>query len=192
MRLQTIRPTLVATRAKYEPGAMSGRLTSQQVSSADAAALGVALGRDGVRAAGVIWLVVNAVNVLQAAGFATRPFAPWVNPALGVVISALAVPATWALIKLIHVRAGPLFVAGPLVFDLFVAFHVLVTYVFQIEWRDPVVPQIQAPYLTLFFGSILLMGLPTFRLDRRRWLVTVGTTVLLLAAMVYAMAMGVG
>jgi hypothetical protein len=136
--------------------------------------------------------VVNAVNLLQTTGFATRPFAAWVNPALGVLISALAIPATWALVRLVRLRAGALLVAGPLVFDLFVAFHVLVTYVFQIEWREPLVPEIQVPYLTLFFGSILLMGLPMVRLDRRRWLVTVGTTVLLLMAMIYAMAVGVG
>lgn len=152
----------------------------------------MALGAEGIWAAGVIWFVVNAVNVLQAVGFATRPFAPWVNPVLGVVISALAIPATWALVRLVQLRAGALLVAGPLAFDLFVAFHVLVTYVFRIPWRDPVVPEIQVPYLILFFGSILLMGLPMFRLDRRRWLVTVCTTVVLLIAMVYAMAMGVG
>jgi hypothetical protein len=171
---------------------VSGRPASRQGAAADAAALRIALGRDGVRAAGLVWLVVNAVNVLQATGFATRPFALWVNPVLGVVISALAVPVTWALVRLIQVRARLLLVVGPLVFDFFVAFHVLVEYVFHVPWRDPVVPQIQAPYLTLFFGSILLMGLPMFRLDRRRWLVTVCTTVVLLIAMVYAMAMGVG
>jgi hypothetical protein len=44
----------------------------------------------------------------------------------------------------------------------------------------------------LFFGSILLMGLPMFRLDRRLWLVTVTTTVLLLGSMGIAMRMGVG
>jgi len=41
------------------------------------------LGPAGLRAATVVWLVVNAVGVLQAIGFATRPFAPEVNPALG-------------------------------------------------------------------------------------------------------------
>jgi hypothetical protein len=51
---------------------------------------------------------------------------------------------------------------------------------------------ILVPYLLLFFGSILLMGLPMFRLDRRLWLVTVATTVLLLGSMVIAMRKGVG
>lgn len=143
-------------------------------------------------AAIVVWGVVNAVNVLQAVGFATRPFAPWVNPVLGLVIAALAVPATWALAVFIRHRAGWRHLAGPIAFDLFVVLKLWVDNLARIEWRDPVVPAIQVPYLTLFFGSIVLMGLPMFRIDRRRWAVTVVTTILLLAAMAYAMAMGVG
>jgi hypothetical protein len=150
------------------------------------------LGIESRRAVDVVWLVVNAVNVLQAIGFATRPVAPWVNAALGVVISGLAIPATWALLRLIRRRSDLHLAAGPLVFDLFVAFHVLVEYVLRIAWRNPVVPEIQIPYLGLFFGSIFLMGLPMYRIDRRRWLVTALTTSLLLLAMVYAIAMGVG
>lgn len=51
---------------------------------------------------------------------------------------------------------------------------------------------ILVPYLVLFFASILLMGAPMFRLDRRLWLVTVVTTVLLLGSMGIAMGTGVG
>ena len=51
---------------------------------------------------------------------------------------------------------------------------------------------ILVPYLVLFFGSILWMGLPMFRMNRRLWLVTVVTTVLLLGSMGFAMYMGVG
>jgi hypothetical protein len=143
-------------------------------------------------AALTVWGVVNGVNLLQAAGFVTRPFAPWVNPVLGLVIAALALPATWALSVFVRRGAGWRHLAGPIVFDLFVALMLWVDHLARIEWRDPVVPVFQVPYLTLFFASILLMGLPMFRIDRRRWAVTVMTTALLLAAMVYAMAMGVG
>jgi hypothetical protein len=48
------------------------------------------------------------------------------------------------------------------------------------------------PYLVLFFGAILLMGLPMFRMDLRLWLVTVATTILLLGSMGVAMYAGVG
>ena len=78
------------------------------------------LGVEGLRAALVVWLVVNAVNLLQSVGFATRPFAPEVNPVLGLVIAALAIPATWALLVFRRRRAGWLFLAGPLAFDAFV------------------------------------------------------------------------
>ena len=88
--------------------------------------------------------------------------------------------------------AGRRHVVGPLVYDVFVVLMLAVERVANVEWRDPVIPQILVPYLVLFFGSIMLMGLPMFRIDRRRWLVTVATTTLLLAAMLYAMAMGVG
>ena len=56
----------------------------------------------------------------------------------------------------------------------------------------PVRYDILVPYLVLFFGSILLMGLPMFRMNRQLWLVTVATTVLLLGSMVFVMYMGVG
>jgi hypothetical protein len=153
---------------------------------------GATLGAEGLRAAITVWLVVNAVNVLQAIGFATRPFAPGVNPALGLLIAALAIPATWALRVFVRVGAGLRFYAGPVAFDAFVALMLVVDHLLRIEWRDPIVLEIQVPYLVLFFGSIFLMGLPMFRLDRRRWLVTAVTTCLLLVAMVYAMATGVG
>ena len=151
-----------------------------------------ALGPQALRAASVVWVVVNAVCLLQAIGFATRPFAPEVNPVLGLVIAALALPATWALIVFVRERAGWRHVIGPVVFDAFVLFMLVVEHVADVEWRDPVVPAVLVPYLVLFFGSIVLMGAPMFRIDRRRWLVTAVTASLLIAAMLYATAMGVG
>ena len=51
---------------------------------------------------------------------------------------------------------------------------------------------ILVPYLVFFFGAILLMGLPMFRINRLLWLVTVATTVLLLGSMSVATFKGVG
>jgi len=67
-----------------------------------------------------------------------------------------------------------------------------VEYLAQVQWRDPLVPVIAVPYIILFFGTVVLMGLPMYRLDRRRWLVTVATSVMLLGSMVYAISAGVG
>ena len=152
----------------------------------------VRLGSDGLRAAALVWVVVNAVNVLQSIGFATRSVAPEVNPLLGLVIAALAIPATWAMVVFRHRPVGWLFLIGPLAFDAFVVLMLIVDYVANVEWRDPVIPAIEVPYLLLFFGSIVLMGLPMYRLDRRRWLVTVVTSFVLLGSMAYAMSVGVG
>jgi hypothetical protein len=150
------------------------------------------LGPEGLRAAVLVWLIVNSVNLLQSVGFAARPVASEVNPLVGLVIAALAIPATWALLVFQRCHAGMLFLVGPLAFDAFIVLMLAVDYVLNVEWRDPVVPAIQIPYLLLFFGSVVLMGLPMYRLDRRRWLVTVVTSVILLGSMAYAMSAGVG
>ena len=138
-----------------------------------------------------VWLTVNAVCLLQAVGFATRPVSPQVNHVLGVAIALLAIPATWALVEFIRAGAGRLAPAGPAAFDAFVILMLVVDYVPGVEWRDPARPAIMVPYLALFFGSIVLMGLPMYSIDRRRWLVTAVSAFLLVAAMVYAMSRGV-
>ncbi len=69
---------------------------------------------------------------------------------------------------------------------------VVVDYVSPVEFRSPPRYGILVPYLALFFGAILLMGLPMFRLNRGLWLVTVATTTLLLGSMGVAMYKGVG
>jgi len=145
-------------------------------------------------AAFAVWVVVNAVNLLQAAGFIsrirTRSMA--INHILGYVMIALAVPATVALVAFVRAGAGWLYWIGPAVYLAFVALEVMVDYVRPVEFRDPRRNEILVPYLLLFFGAILLMGLPMFKLDRRLWLVTVGTTVLLLTSMGVAMRKGGG
>ena len=145
-------------------------------------------------AALTVWGVVNAVNVLQAAGFLSRVFtgSRAINHLLGYVIVALALPAALALVAFVRARAGWLQWVGPAVYLAFVVFMVAVEYVRPVEFRSPEHYGILVPYLLLFFGSILLMGLPMFRMDQKLWLVTVATTVLLLGSMGMAMRKGVG
>jgi hypothetical protein len=145
-------------------------------------------------AALTVWGVVNAVNVLQAAGFLSRVCtgSRAINHILGYVIVALALPAALALVTFARAGAGWLPQAGPAVYVAFVVFMIAVEYVWPVEFRSPVRYDILVPYLLLFFGAILLMGLPMFRADRRLWLITVATTVLLLGSMGIAMRKGVG
>jgi hypothetical protein len=144
-------------------------------------------------AALTVWAVVNAVNVLQAAGFLSRVHTGGraVNHRIGYAILALGIPALAALVAFVRAGAGWRQWLGPAVFLAFLALMVVVDYVRPVEFRSPLRYDIAAPYLVLFFGAILLMGLPMFRLSRPLWLVTVATTVLLIAAMGVAMRKGV-
>ncbi len=145
-------------------------------------------------AAITVWAIVNAVNVLQAVGFMSRmrTGSMATNHALGYGILALALPAVVALGAFIRAKASWLSWTGPAAFLAFIALMAVVDYAAPIEFRSPARPFILVPYLLLFFGSILLMGLPMFSLDRRLWFVTAATTALLLGSMTAARLGGVG
>jgi hypothetical protein len=145
-------------------------------------------------AALTVWGVVNAVNILQAAGFLSRVVtgSMTINHFLGYIMMALVVPATLALVAFWRAKAGGLHLIGPVVYIVFIVLMLLVDYVWQIEFRESIRHSILVPYLLLFFGAILLMGLPMFQLDKRLWLVTVATTILLLSTLVVAKRKGVG
>ena len=145
-------------------------------------------------AALTVWGVVNAVNLLQSVGFLSRvPTGGMaVSHLLGYAMIALAVPAALACIGFVRARAGRLRWIGPCAYLAFVALMIAADYVSPVEFRSPARYGILVPYLVLFFGAIPLMGLPMARLNRRLWLVTVASTVLLLGSMGVAMLEGVG
>lgn len=97
-----------------------------------------------------------------------------------------------ALVAPVQARAAWLTSTGPAAFLAFLVLMAVVDYAAPIEFRSPARPAILVPYLVLFFGSIFLMGLSMFWLDRRLRLVTVATTALLLGAMGVARRAGVG
>jgi hypothetical protein len=118
-----------------------------------------------------VWAVVNAVNLLQAAGFLSRLRGGdlAVNHRLGYAIMALALPAAAALLALARARAGWLQLAGPAVLLAFVALMAAVDYLWPVEFRAPARPAILgAPYLILLFpaASGYILGLPKFHLVR--------------------------
>ena len=141
-----------------------------------------------------VWAVVNAVNILQGVGFLSRVRTGTmaINRTLGYLIIFLALPASLALVAFVRARAGWFHWLGPAVFLAFVALLLFVDYLAPVEFRTPVRTEILVPFLLLFFGAILLMGLPMFRVDRRIWFVTVATTTFLLGSMMTAMHKGVG
>ena len=141
-----------------------------------------------------VWGIVNAVNLLQGVGFLSRVWTgeQKINRILGLVMIVLVVPAAAALVSFLRGRAGWLLWSGPAVYMLFIVFELAVDYLWVVEFRDPVQVAILVPYLLLFFGAILLMGLPMFRANRSLWLVTAATTGFLLISMGVAMRKGVG
>jgi hypothetical protein len=120
-------------------------------------------------AALTVWGVVNGVNAFQAVGFLSRVLSGSmaVNHVLGYAIVALAVPSTVALVAFVRARAEWRQRIGPPVFLPFIALMVVVDYIWPVEFRSPIRYDILVPYLVPFFGSILLMGLPMFRLNRK-------------------------
>ncbi len=144
-------------------------------------------------AALTVWGVVNSVNLLQAGGFLSRvrTGSMAANHLIGYVMIVLAIPSIVALVAFVRADAGWLQWTGPAVFLTFIALMVVVDYAWPVEFRSPLRYDVLVPYLVLFFGAILLMGLPMFRLNRQLWLVTVATTVLLLGSMGVAMRKGV-
>lgn len=135
------------------------------------------------------WVVVNIVNLAQTVGFASRrTHGMAVNHIAGYLVAALALPATAALVG--YARAGSPWWVGPLVFDAFVALMLVVDYLRPVQFRDPRRPVILVPYLALFFGSIVLMGIAMYGVNRTLWLVTVVTSAALVGSMLWGMRQG--
>jgi hypothetical protein len=135
------------------------------------------------------WFVVNVVNLAQTVGFASRrTHGMAVNRAAGYLIAGLALPATAALVG--YARAGSPWWVGPAVFDGFVALMLFVDYLRPVQFRNPRKPVILVPYLLLFFGSIVLMGISMYAVNRSLWLVTVATSALLVTSMLWAIRKG--
>lgn len=145
-------------------------------------------------AALIVWGLVNIVNILQSAGFLSRVYTGSMefNHFLGYFMIALSIPAALTIIAFRRARTGWPQWIGPAVYLIFIMLMIAVDYVWPVEFRHPMRYSVLVPYLLLFFGSILLMGLPMYRSNRRMWLVTVATTVLLIASMTVAMMMGIG
>ncbi len=145
-------------------------------------------------AAVTIWAVVNALNLLQGVGFLSRVLTGSLafNHLLGYLVILLALPSVVAAVAMVKSKTVWIHWLGTVLFLLFVIVLVLTDYVLHVEFRSPARPGVLVPFLVLFFGSILLMGLPMFWLNRQLWLVTVATTAFLLGSMGFAMQKGVG
>ena len=92
-----------------------------------------------------VWGVVNAVNLLQSVGFATRPVAPEVNEIAGLVMAVLAIPATAALVGFVRAGSGWRLIAGPAGYDLFIGFMLVIEDWLAIESATPAARRSSSP-----------------------------------------------
>ena len=90
-------------------------------------------------AAIMVWGVVNAINLLQSAGFISRVVTSGmaVNHLLGYVMIALAAPATLAIVAFVRARASWPHWIGPVVYLAFIILMIAVDYVSPVEFRSP-------------------------------------------------------
>ena len=92
----------------------------------------------------------------------------------GWIIYALCIPAL--IVSLILMRAGKpwYFWLGGFLCLLFAIFGYYIDYIRQIPWRDPVVPGIMVPYVTLYLSTIMFYWWPLLRINRPLWFVYAG------------------
>jgi len=77
------------------------------------------------------------------------------------------------IISLISMRAGKpwFFWLGGFLCLLFVVFGYYTDYIQQISWRNPVVPGIMIPHVTLYLSTIMFYWWHLWRINRPHWAV---------------------
>jgi hypothetical protein len=138
----------------------------------------------------LVFTVVTVVCIAQSIGFFSRPHNPAWNRGLGVLILCMAVPAAAAAV--LTARSGGRWWLAPASFVAFAAFALIVDYIMGVPFRQPPQPAVLVPYLMLFYGSILAMGLYLLPVSRVLWAIAGGTAALLIVATIFAQVRGVG
>lgn len=148
--------------------------------------------RELLRTDTVVFAIASTTCVAQTVGFMSRTSGHTIQSVAGVIIMVLALPAAWVLWADRSAGIALWNHIGPALFVAFCAVSFYVDYVPGIEFRDPVNGAILVPYLLLFYGSILFMGLRLFPVSRPLWAVTAAAAVALLWATGWAQFKGVG
>ena len=96
----------------------------------------------------------------------------------GWIIYALCIPAV--IVSLILLRAGKpwYFWLGGFLCLLFAVFGYYIDYIRQIHWRNPVLPGVMIPYITLYLATIMFYWWPLLRINRTFWFVYAGLYVI--------------
>ena len=96
----------------------------------------------------------------------------------GWIVYALCIPAV--IVSLILLRAGKpwYFWLGGYLCLLFAIYGYYIDYFKQIPWRNPVVPGILIPYITLYLSTIMFYWWPLLRINRTLWFIYAGLYVI--------------
>jgi hypothetical protein len=140
----------------------------------------------------LVFTVVNVTNVAQTIAFLLRHANPGVQWAMGLLMIVMAIPAGVAVVLDSGLALPAWQRTGPLVFIAFAAFSLVVNHLLDIEFRQPRNAAVLVPFLVLFFGSILLMGLRLFPVSKPLWGVTAFTSAALVGSMIWAELEGSG
>ena len=87
----------------------------------------------------------------------------------GWIMYALSVPAVVISVLLLLSGKSWSFWLGGFLFLIFAAFGYYIDYIKQIPWRNPIVPRVMFPYVTLYLSTVMFYWWPLGLIDRRLW-----------------------
>lgn len=140
----------------------------------------------------LLFLTINAINILTYLMFVSRVRRPRAEGPLGVSTILLAIPS--AVIGLINLlKFESIFSWLPAIaYVIWAIFDIIVDYVLKIQFRNPPRAAILGPFLVLFYFSTGGMVASLYRVNFYLWLISVITYALNLYGAYYAAKYGKG
>lgn len=89
----------------------------------------------------------------------------------GWLVYMLCIPAVIISIMLIAGGKHWYFWLGGFLFTAFAAFGYYIDYIKGIPWRNPIIPRVMFPYITLYLSSIMFYWWPLARIERKLWFI---------------------
>jgi len=118
----------------------------------------------------VVWAFT--VQIILIVHFAVRKrFFESYTVKYGWIVYALSIPAVIVSIILLLCGKSWSFWLGGFLFLIFTVFGYYIDYVKQIPWRNPIVPRVMFPYLTLYLSTVMFYWWPLALINRQLWFV---------------------
>lgn len=87
----------------------------------------------------------------------------------GWIVYALCIPAVVISVILLLGGKSWSFWLGGFLFLIFAAYGYYIDYIKQIPWRNPIVPRVMFPYVTLYLSTVMFYWWPLGLINRRLW-----------------------